>query len=130
MTNSATKLSDITPAEILAATATAPIEISKGQGLFYIPMQIAGTDDAVVSISIDYTVSIKALPDTDPNKLKNGTATNSFKLKEQATNKAMTTEFAGKKLGIALVLGKDFKLMHEVWTLGGTATEPSYSRQW
>jgi hypothetical protein len=42
----------------------------------------------------------------------------------------MTTEFAGKKLGIALVLGKDFKLMHEVWTLGGTATEPSYSRQW
>ena len=130
MTNSATKLSDITPAEILAATATAPIEISKGQGLFYIPMQIAGTDDAVVSISIDYTVSIKALPDIDPNKLKNGTATNSFKLKEQATNKAMTTEFAGKKLGIALVLGKDFKLMHDVWTLGGTATEPSYSRQW
>ena len=123
MTNSATTLASITPADVLAATETTPITVSEGQGLFYIPLQIAGTPDAEVVISIDYTVTIKATSTTFT-----GTATNSFKLKEQATNKAMTTEFAGKKLGIALTLGKDFDLMHEVWLLGGTATEPSYSR--
>ncbi len=116
MTNSATTLASITP-------ATTPITVSEGQGLFYIPLQIAGTPDAEVVISIDYTVTITATSTTFT-----GTATNSFKLKEQATNKAMTPEFAGKKLGIALTLGKDFDLMHEVWLLGGTATEPSYSR--
>jgi hypothetical protein len=123
MTNSTTTLASITPAEVLAATATTPITVSEGQGLFYIPLQIAGTPDAEVVISIDYTVTIKATSTTFT-----GTATNSFKLKEQAINKAMTPEFAGKKLGIALTLGKDFDLMHEVWVLGGTAYEPSYSR--
>lgn len=119
-------LASITPAELLATSKADPttwLTLSEGQGLFYIPMQVAGTPDAVVSITIDYTIKIIATGVTF-----DGTATNSFKLKEQATNTAMTPAFAGNKLGIALTLGKDFDLLHEVWVLGGTAYEPSYSR--
>lgn len=120
-TNSADALSSIT--FDYASTAEEPKTISEKQGLLYIPMQIRGTEDATVTATLDYTIIITATGQELP-----GTVSSTFKLKEAAGGKAMTTEFAGKKLGIALTLTDKLDLLHQVYTLGGTATEPSYSR--
>ena len=120
-TNSGTALTAIT--FDYANTAEDPVIISQKQGYLYIPMQIAGTEDATVTATIDYTITINANGDAF-----NGQASSTFKIKKESSNKAMTTEFAGKKLGIDLVLTDKLDLMHLVYTLGGTATEPSYSR--
>ena len=120
-TNSANALTTIT--FNYASTSEEPKTISEEQGLLYIPMQIAGTEDATVTATLDYTIIITATGHELP-----GTVSSTFKLKEAAGGKAMTTEFAGKKLGIALTLTDKLDLLHQVYTLGGTATEPSYSR--
>ena len=120
-TNSADALTTIT--FDYASTAEEPKTISEKQGLLYIPMQIRGTEDATVTATLDYTIIITAT-----GQELHGTASSTFKLKEAAGGKAMTTEFAGKKLGIALTLTDKLDLLHQVYTLGGTATEPSYSR--
>lgn len=110
------------------APALASIE---GDGLFYIPLQIAGTPKATATVTLYYRVHILALPDTDPNHLMPiateapAEATATFDLVKAPTQ---IETMAGKKQGIALTLGKDYDLMHLVYTLGGTATEPSYSR--
>ena len=120
-TNSADALSTIT--FNYGDTSEEPKKLSEEQGLLYIPMQIAGTEDAIVTITLDYTITITATGQEIP-----GTVSSSFKLKEAASGKAMTTEMAGKKLGIALTLTDKLDLLHQVYTLGGTAFEPSYSR--
>ena len=105
-------------------------ESTEGDGMFYIPLQVAGTPKATATVTLYYRVHILALPDTDPNHLKPmateapAEAKATFDLKMES----ITPGIEGKKQGIALTLGKDYDLMHLVYTLGGTATEPSYSR--
>ena len=113
------------------STDPKPNEAStEGDGMFYIPLQVAGTPKATATVTLYYRVHILALPDTDPNHLKPiateapAEAKATFDLKMES----VAPGIEGKKQGIALTLGKDYDLMHEVWTLGGTATEPSYSR--
>lgn len=109
------------------ASNPAPVaESIEGDGLFYIPMQIAGTPKATVTVTLYYRVHIlganvyKPLMSEAPAE-----ATATFDLVKAPTQ---IETMAGKKQGLALTLGKDYDLMHLVYTLGGTATEPSYSR--
>lgn len=107
------------------ALSTSYQEISKDQGLFYIPMKIGGTEDATITISLDYTITITAV-----GTELTGTTSSTFKLRDATTTpgEAVDPAFAGKKLGIDLVLTDKLDLLHLVYTLGGTAYEPSYSR--
>lgn len=97
-----------------------PDTISEGQGLFYIPMQIAGTDAPCAEVTVDYAVIPK---NSISGSVYNGTTSTTFRLD-------MTME--GYKQGIALVLGKDLNLLHLTYPISpdSIATEPSYSRQW
>jgi len=114
-------------------TDGAPKPLStEGDGLFYIPLQIAGQEKATATVTLYYRVKIKAggtyMPAiTDAtNLIKDcAEATATFDLVKAPTQ---IETMAGKKQGLALTLGKDYDLMHLVYTLGGTATEPSYSR--
>ena len=90
--------------------------ISTDHGLFYIPMQVAGTDAPVAEITVNYTVTVTATAES-----VTGDTTGSFALS--------LNDMDGKKQGIALMLGKDLNLLHLVYVIGGTATEPSYSRK-
>ena len=89
--------------------------ISEGDGLFYIPFRISGTEEPQAVITIDYTVKNNA------NSIYTGTATNTCPL-------SLITE--GKKQALELTLGEDFDLQHLVYDLTNeTATGPSYSRE-
>lgn len=83
-----------------------------GNGLFYIPLQIAGTEAPYAEITLNYTVDNGITPYT-------GEGTTKFDLD-------MSLE--GKKQNIEIVLGEDLQLHHVVLSLGSPATEPSYSR--
>ena len=93
---------------------TSDKEISTGDGLFYIPLRIAGQGTACAEVTITYTVRNNA------SSSYSGTATTTFPLD-------MSLE--GKKQGIALQLTKTLDLQHLVYEIGTGATEPSYSRQ-
>ena len=115
------------------STDPKPNEASiEGDGIFYIPMQVAGTPKATAKVTLFYRVHILSIPDSDPTHLKPqateapAEASATFDLKMDDAGAGME----GKKQGIALTLGKDYDLLLEVWTLGGTATKPSYSRKW
>lgn len=97
--------------------STEPQTISQGQGLFYIPLQIKGTDDPAAEITVNYEVK-----DVGGN-IHIGSATTSFPL---------DLGLEGEKTGISLVINKDFDLLHLTYPLdnNSSATEPSYSRQW
>lgn len=86
--------------------------ISEGDGFFYIPLQVKGTEAAYAEIALDYTV------DNGVSQY-NGTATGKFLL---------DMNLEGKKQGIHLTLTKDLSLEHLVLPLTEPATEPSYSR--
>ena len=102
-------------------TDNAPkVESTEGDGLFYIPMQIAGTEKAKATVTLYYRVNILADNSYIPAAPDYAEASRTFDLP--------INDMAGKKQGLALTLGKDYDLMHLVYTLGGTATEPSYSR--
>ena len=105
-----------------AADGVPAAESIEGDGLFYIPLQIAGQPKATATVTLYYRVHILG---PDIYKPAIGTAP------AEATSKAfeLDNNLEGKMQGIALTLGKDYDLLHEVWTLGGTATEPSYSRE-
>ena len=103
------------------ATSTAPTDAStQGDGLFYIPMQIAGTEKAKATVTLYYRVNILADNSYIPAAPDFAEASATFELP--------INDMAGKKQGLALTLTQDYDLMHLVYTLGGTATEPSYSR--
>lgn len=103
------------------ATSTAPTDAStQGDGLFYIPMQIAGTEKAKATVTLYYRVNILADNSYIPAAPDFAEASATFELP--------IDNMAGKKQGLALTLTQDYDLMHLVYTLGGTATEPSYSR--
>lgn len=114
-----------TPQEIVylnpAAATTPAAESTEGDGLFYIPMQIAGTEKAKAVVTLYYRVTITATSTVLPDMAKDPA-------EAKATIELPINNMEGKKQGLKLTLGKDYDLMHEVWTLGGTATEPSYSR--
>ena len=105
-----------------AADGVPAAESIEGDGLFYIPLQIAGQPKATATVTLYYRVHILG---PDIYKPAIGTAP------AEATSKTfeLDNNLEGKMQGIALTLGKDYDLLHEVWTLGGTATEPSYSRE-
>lgn len=90
--------------------------ISTGHGLFYIPMQVAGTNAPVAEITLNYTITVTATAES-----VTGDTSGSFALS--------LNNMEGKKQGIALMLGKDLNLLHLVYVIGGTATEPSYVRK-
>lgn len=91
------------------------LELSSGEGLFYIPMQVKGTEAPYAEVTIDYIVVNNA------GSAYSGQATTTFPLK---------TNFEGQKQGIALQITKDLDLLHLVYALGTQqATEPSYSRE-
>lgn len=93
---------------------TNEVEISSGDGLFYIPLQIAGTTAPVAEVILSYTVTNNA------GTAYSGTATTTFDL---------DMNMEGKKQGIALQLTKNLDLQHLVYTIGKGAIGPSYSRK-
>ena len=96
--------------------STTPFVISEGQGLFYIPMRVRGTDMPYADISITYTVV------NNNGTTYNGTA---------STKLYLDLSLEGEKEGIALILTEDLNLLHLTYPITGDyATEPSYSRQW
>lgn len=90
--------------------------ISTNHGLFYIPMQATGTDAPVAEITLNYTITVTATAESIT-----GDTTGSFALS--------LNDMEGKKQGIALMLSKDLDLLHLVYVIGGTASEPSYIRK-
>lgn len=88
--------------------------ISIGDGLFYIPLRIAGTETAKAEVTLTYTVTNNAGSD------HTGTGTTSFDLN-------MSME--GQKQGIALQLTENFDLQHLVYVIGTGANNPSYSKK-
>ena len=104
-----------------AAGGAAPAAAStEGDGLFYIPIQVAGTEKATATVTLFYRVQILANGSYIP-------ATSEDPAEAKATFDIPINNMEGKKQGIALTLGKDYELLHLVYTLGGTASEPSYS---
>lgn len=97
-------------------------DVSKGEGdgLFYIPLQIAGTEKPTAKVTLFYRVKIKATGDYIPATSEDPA--------EASTTIDLPLNKEGKKYALALTLTKDYDLMHLVYTLGGTASEPSYSR--
>ena len=90
-------------------------ELSSGEGLFYIPMQVKGMDAPMAEVTIDYIVINNA-----------GTSYSG----QATTTVPLSTNYEGQKQGIALQITKDLDLLHLVYELGdNTATEPSYSRE-
>lgn len=102
-----------------AAGGAAPAaESTEGDGLFYIPMQVS-TEKATATVTLYYRVNILANDSYIPAAPAYAEA--------KATFDIPINNMEGKKQGIALTLGKDYELLHLVYTLGGTATDPSYS---
>ena len=98
-----------------ASTDTDTKTISEGKGLFYIPLQVAGTEAPVAEVTLNYTVTILAT-----NKALNGEATGSFPL-------SLST-MEGKKQPIALNLGENIDMKHLIYLLDTQgADEPSYA---
>ena len=95
-------------------TNTTDQTISTGKGLFYIPLQVKGTETPIAEVTITYTVT------NNENHSYSGTASTTFDL---------DMNMEGKKQGIALQLTKTLDLQHLVYTIGTGASEPSYSRK-
>ena len=98
--------------EFTSSNFTDEQTISEGDGLFYIPLRVAGMDRASAEVILTYTV-------TNSQNSYSGTGTTTFEL----------SNLEGQKQGIALQLTENFDLQHLVYTIGRGATEPSYSRQ-
>lgn len=98
------------------ALTTTSTDISTGQGLFYIPLQVDIAPQRA-DITVEYTVNVTA------GGTYTGTATGSFDLSTDVGQ-------IGKKQAIALTLNKDLDLAHLVYALtSDSATEPSYVRK-
>ena len=93
--------------------STATETISEGDGLFYIPLRVAGMDRASAEVTITYTVN-------NGVSSYSGTSSTTFEL---------DMNMEGKKQGIALQLTETLDLQHLVYVIEDGATEPSYSRK-
>ena len=103
-----------TPIVFDATNFTEEQTISTGDGLFYIPLRIAGTDAANAEVTMTYTVK------NNEGSEFAGTATTSFDLDMSAE---------GTKQGIDLLLTDGLDLQHLVYVIGQGASQPSYSRK-
>lgn len=114
LTTTRTYTKDLTDNPIIfdASNFTDVQTISEGDGLFYIPLRIAGTDAAKAEVTITYTVK------NNSGSEYTGTGTTSFDL-------SLSTESLMQ--GIALQLTENLDLQHLVYTIGTGATEPSHS---
>ena len=90
-------------------------DLSEGDGLFYIPIQVKGADAACAEVTITYTVTNNA------GSSYSGTSSTTFPLDINLGE--------GNKQGIALRLSKNLDLQHLVYEIGTGATESSFSRQ-
>lgn len=89
--------------------------ISEGKGLFYIPLQVAGTEAPVAEVTLNYTVKILAT-----GTVMSGTGTGTFALSLDTME--------GKKQAINLNLGENIDMRHLIYQLDNDpATEPSYA---
>ena len=93
---------------------TAAQTVSEGDGLFYIPLQVAA-EVPQAEVTVGYTITV-----TSSGETLTGETT--------ATINLTATGMEGRHQAIALTLSKDLDLPHQVYILGGTATEPSYCR--
>jgi len=109
ITTTRTYTKDVTIA--FSSSSTSEQTISEGDGLFYIPLRVAGMERASAEVTITYTVN-------NGVSTYSGTSSTSFELD-------MNQE--GKKQGIALQLTETLDLQHLVYIIGDGATEPSYS---
>lgn len=99
-------------ADAIAEGYLVPSTDDKGNGLFYIPLQIAGTDKAYAEVTLNYTVDNGVTKYTDD-------ATTQFDL---------DMNLEGKSQNIVITLLKDLDLHHLVFVLSSDAAEPSYGR--
>lgn len=97
-----------------AGITNTAVTISTGKGLFYIPMQVAGTDAACADLTLEYQVI------NNIGKAYAGTATGSFPL---------NMNLDGKKQAIEITIKEGFKLGVLVYALADAASEPSYIRK-
>ena len=89
--------------------------ISKGKGLFYIPLQVAGTEAPVAEVTLNYTVKILGT-----GTVMSGTGTGTFALSLDTME--------GKKQAINLNLGENIDMRHLIYQLDNDpADEPSYA---
>ena len=103
------------PADCSPLASTTPAIISEGKGLFYIPLQVAGTEAPVAEVTLNYTVKILAT-----NVELSGEATGSFPL-------SLNT-MEGKKQPIALNLGENIDMQHMMYQLDNQgANQPSHA---
>lgn len=103
------------PADCDPLTSTSPTVISEGKGLFYIPLQVAGTDAPVAEVTLNYTVKILAT-----NVELNGEATGTFPLSLDTME--------GKKQPIALNLGENIDMQQLLYQLDNQeANQPSHA---
>ena len=118
-------LNDVDPAKALSfdLTKTTVTEeaknISEDRGLLYIPIIIAGQPKPTATVTINYTITV-----TSGGAAFTGDATANIDLEPYHA-----PAYEGKRTALALTLSKDLDLLHLVYILGGTATEPSYSRK-
>lgn len=110
-----TRTLTIEPATAVTLSTEAQ-EISTGQGLFYIPLQV-DVNPQRADITVYYTVNVTA------GSSYNSTATGTFNLSTDADQ-------IGKKQAIALTIDKNLDLAHLVYDLtDDPATGPSYIRK-
>ena len=88
-------------------------ELSTGEGLFYIPLRVKGTEAPVAEVTVDYTID-------------NGVSTYTG---QSTATIPMDLTLEGQKQGIDIQVTKGLDLLHPVFLLGSPAEEPSYSRQ-
>jgi len=96
-----------------------PQTISTDRGLLYIPIIIEGQPKPSATVTINYTITV-----TSGGAAFTGDATANIDLEPYHA-----PAYEGKRTALALTLSKDLDLLHLVYILGGTATEPSYSRK-
>lgn len=90
-------------------------QLVAGKGLFYIPLNVAG--EQLYSVTLDYQI------------INNAGQAFAGSVTSENNTLDITTDAIGKKNGINLVLTKDLDLEHNVYVIGGAATEPSYARK-
>jgi hypothetical protein len=96
-------------------SGTTETTISEGKGLFYIPLQVAGTEAPVAEVTLNYTVKILGT-----GTVMSGTGTGTFALSLDTME--------GKKQAINLNLGENIDMRHLIYQLDNDpADEPSYA---
>ena len=120
-TGAITKYPTVNSGDLLSTvdflSAASPVKISEDRGLLYIPIVIAGQPKPTATVTINYTITVTA-----GGADFTGDATANIDMTQYHA-----PAYEGKRTALALTLSKDLDLLHLVYILGGTATDPSYS---